>query len=199
MIIDAELDVCPSYGWQGGPEFNTLIKQLRSGHERRRPLWGQVKHRYTLPFENITDAAYLSQLKSAYLAAMGSAHSFWVKDWSDFRAENAVFGSGNGVDDEFEVGVQSTFGPASYFRRVLRVSPDSVFMVNGSPVAATFNPATGRVVFDSPPADLSSLTWTGEFRVLVRFASDAFPMTIDNRMSEGYAMNGSVELMEVWE
>lgn len=198
MIIDEELDVCPSYGWQGGPNFNTLIRQVGNGHERRKPLWDVVRHHYLLPILNITSAAYLLKLKSVFLAARGQGHSFLVKDYSDYRAQGEVFGAGDGVEDSFDLLIQSTFGSASYTRRILYpVGP--TFYVNGVPAAATFDPVTQRVVFDSPPPNLAVLTWSGEFRILVRFASDAFPMTIDNSFGTNYAMNGTIELREVWE
>lgn len=198
MMIDAELDVCPSFGWQGGPEFNTLIKQLRSGRERRRPLQDVVKHRYTLPFQNISSTEYLQALKSVFLTARGAAYTFRVKDFSDFVAEDAIFGAGNGTETEFDLYVQYFFGDASYARLIL-YPVDPVFYVDGSPVSATFNTTTKKVVFDVAPADNSVLSWDGEFRVLVRFVSDAFPMSIDSRSGAQYAMNGSIELMEVWE
>lgn len=198
ILPDVELQVCPAFGWQGGPEFETLVKRLRSGHERRRPLWGTVKHRYALPFQNISDGAYLSDLKSVYLAAMGQAHSFLVKDYSDFEAEGQVFGTGDGAEVAFDLLKTYAVGAASYSRRIL-FPVDATFYVNGAPAAATFDPVSRRVVFDTAPEDQAVMSWSGEFRVLVRFASDSFPMTIDSRMADGYAMNGSVELMEVWE
>lgn len=194
--INAELELCPGYGWQVQPEFNTLIKQLRSGRERRRSLWQYVKHRYVLPFQNITDDAYLAHLKSVFLVCRGSAESFLVKDYSDYIADQAVFGAGDGVETNFDLYIVSTFGSASYARRIFYpVNP--VFYVDGSPVAATFN--DGVVTFEDAPPDGSVLSWSGEFRVPVRFATDTFPMTIDNRSGEHYVMNGSVELVEVWE
>ena len=196
ITINAELDLCPGFGWQVQPEFNTLVKQLRSGRERRRPLWQYVKHRYALPFNNITDAAYLSELKSVFLACRGSAESFLVKDYSDYRVDSEIFGAGDGVEDTFDLFVVSVFGSANYARRIFYpVSP--VFYVNGAPASATVS--DGVVTFDSAPADNAVLSWSGEFRVPVRFATDSFPMTIDNRSGEHYAMNGSVELVEVWE
>lgn len=199
MIIDAELDICPAFGWQGGPEFNTLIKQLRSGRERRRSLQEVVKHRYILPFQNITDEAYLQRLKSVFLAARGAAYSFRVKDFSDFKTEGAIFGAGDGVETAFDLYVPYTFGDSTYVRLIL-YPVDPVFYIDGTPASATFNTTTKQVVFASAPGDATVLSWSGEFRVLVRFASDAFPMTIDNRFSRGqFAMNGSVELLEVWE
>ena len=199
MILEGvELNVCPSFGWMGGPNFETLVKRLRSGHERRRPLWGAVKHTYSLPFQNITDSTYLGELKSLYLAAMGQAHSFLAKDYSDFEADDDVFGVGDGAEVSFDLLRQYTIGAASYTRRIL-FPVDALFRVNGTPADATFDPVTRRVVFATAPPAMSSLSWSGEFRVLVRFASDAFPMTIDNRGPDGYAMNGSVDLVEVWE
>lgn len=197
-MIDVELDICPAYGWQAMPEFNTLIKQTRDGRETRRALWGMVKHRYALPFQNITDDAYLMHLKSLFLAARGMEESFLAKDFSDYRAENAVFGVGDGAETEFDLLLPYTFGVAGYSRRIM-YPVDPVFRAGGVPVAATFDPVTKRVVFDVAPDPAAILTWSGEFRVPVRFASDAFAMTIDNRSGDNYVMNGSVELLEVWE
>lgn len=194
--IDSELEICPAYGWQGGPEFNTMVKQLRSGRERRRPLWQYAKHRYTLPFQNITNDEYLLQLKALFMAARGQAESFLVKDSSDYLAENAVFGFGNGTETEFDLLIGYTFGAAEYARKILYpVNP--VFYVNGTPATATVE--DGIVTFASAPASLAELSWSGEYRVPVRFASDALPMSIDNRSGANLMMNGSVDLLEVWE
>lgn len=194
--IDAELDLCPGYGWQVQPEFNTLVKQLRSGRERRRSLWEYVKHRYALPFNNITDDAYLNNLKSVFLVCRGSAESFLVKDYSDYLADGSVFGSGDGTEVEFDLFIVSTFGSASYARRIF-YPIDPVFFVDGTPAAATVT--DGVVTFADAPGNNAVLSWSGEFRVPVRFATDTFPMSIDNRSGEHYVMNGSVELVEVWE
>lgn len=198
ILPGVELNVCPAFGWMGGPNFETLIKGLRNGHERRRPVWGTVKHNYSLPFQNIDNDVYLSDLKSLFLAAWGQTHSFLAKDYTDFEVEGSVFGAGDGVQSSFDLIKQYTVGQASYSRRIL-FPIDPVFFVNGVQASATFDPLTQRVVFSSPPPALSTLTWTGEFRVLVRFASDSFPMSIENRSNAGYTISGSVDLVEVWE
>lgn len=197
MIEGAELEICPAYGWQGAPEFNTLIKSLRNGHERRRSLWTTVRHRYMLPLLNVDNAEYLRQVKGVFLAARGSEKSFLVKDASDYQADQAFFGTGNGGTD-YPLFIQSAFGAATYDRRILYpVNP--IFYVDEVEAPATYDAETQLVVFDDPPESGALLSWSGEFRVLVRFASDVMPMTIDNRMSSGYAMNGTIELVEVWE
>lgn len=198
MIIDAELDITPAFGWMVEPSFNTLIKTQRSGRERRRPLQDVVKHRFMLPFQNITDSAYLLGLKRVFLAARGSAYTFRAKDFSDYRADAAIFAAGDGLQTSFDLYIPSTFGDSTYSRLIL-YPVGAVFSVNGTPASATFNATSKKVVFATAPPAASVLSWTGEFRVLVRFASDAFPMTIDDRSGAQLVMNGSVELMEVWE
>lgn len=198
MITGAELDICPTFGWQGGPELNTMLKQLRSGHERRRPLWQHAKHRFSLPFLNIKNAEYLLHLKSVFLAAGGRAQSFLVKDYSDFSADNAVFGAGDGATTEFDLLLQYTFGDASYTRLILW-PVDPTFRVNGVMADATYDYQKRKVVFATAPPDLASLTWSGEHRLIVRFDSDYLPMSIDNKTGQSYVMNGSVDLVEVWE
>jgi hypothetical protein len=53
------------------------------------------------------------------------------------------------------------------------------------------------VTFASAPANASVITWSGEFRVPVRFDNDYLPFSLDNRRSDGYANNGSIDLIEV--
>jgi len=198
MISGAVLDLCPAYGWQVEPSFETLIKQLQSGYERRRSKRTKVQHRYTLPFQNIPDEAF-RRLKALFLVARGSAESFLVDDPSDNSASVEPFGVGDGAETDFDLIIQSSFGSGSYTREILYpVNP--IFYVDGLPATATFNGTSKKVEFSVAPDVGSVLTWSGQFLVPVRFASDTFPMSIDNRFGDGqYAMNGSVDLLEVFE
>lgn len=198
MIIDSELNICPGFGWQGGPEFSTLVKEMQSGHERRRQRWEYAKHRFLLPFAAIEDGAYLTHIKSVFLACRGMAYAFWAKDFTDFRVEQMPFGVGDGVETDYPLTIRYTFGPAEYLRQVSRPINATVY-VNGMPDSGvTWDAATRSIKFAAPPT--GPLTWSGEHRVLVRFANDVLPMSIDNRFASGpYAMSGSVELIEVWQ
>lgn len=199
MIIDAELEICPAYGWQGGPEFNTLIKQMRTGHERRRQLWEYAKHRFTLPFQNIRSVDYLTYLKSIFLATRGSAYAFRVKDQSDYKVKEAVFGKGDGTEAAFHLNIIYHFGPAEYRRRILYPVNPKFFVGGVEDTGAIFDYQTGEVVFSSVPNNQAVLTWTGEHRVLVRFESDALPMAINTAGGGEHRMSGAVELLEVWD
>lgn len=193
-----ELEICPSFGWQGGPEFSTLIKTLRSGRERRRPLWDIVRHRYSLPFQNIRRSEQYEELKRIFLACRGSAYPFFVIDRSDYAAENEQFAIGDGAETDFDLSITYPFGDYEYVRPIYHPR-GATYTVNGVPATATYNETTRKVEFAVAPADLSVIRWSGEFRTLVRFSNDTLPMSIDNRSGADFVMNGSVDLWEVLE
>jgi uncharacterized protein (TIGR02217 family) len=196
MILNEELDPTIAFGFTGGPEFLTRITSLRNGHERRNAEWSQTKHRYTAPFNNISDPEY-REIKRMFMVCRGQLHGFLLKDWLDFEAVDEPFGTGNGSTAAFQLVKVSEADGATYQRTISR--PLSV-AVKANDVAATgtVDPDTGIFTFDAAPADGAVLTWSGEFRIPVRFASDWLPFSIDNRRGPDYAVNGSVELVEVF-
>ncbi len=197
MFYDFELDLCPGYGWQGGPSFNTRIKPLRNGHERRSVKASLARHMYTLPFQNILEQVYLDELKAAFLAARGSGHSFKVKDRSDYRAVNASLGNAPTGSAAVQLKKTSTFGVATYSRTITKPKAVTVYQ-SGIAKPGTVNSLTGMFTPTTAWTAGLPLTWTGEFFVPVRFDNDSLPMSIDNRTSGGYVMNGSVQLIEVF-
>lgn len=197
-MIDAELDLCPAYGWSGGPEFYTRVVTLRNGHERRNAMLSQMRHRFTLPFLNISDASYLLYLKSVFAAAMGMAESFLVKDHSDFEATAESLGNAPAGSAAVQLVKTYTFGATTYSRTIEHPVTGAVVYQSGVAKAGTLDTSTGLFTPDSAWTEGAPLTWTGEFRVPVRFASDSLNMSIDSRTAAGFAMNGAVELVEVF-
>lgn len=193
-----EIDTCPAFGWQGGPEFNTRIRGLQNGHERRNATWDQVKHRFILPMQNKASPDYLLHIKSAHLAMSGSLHSFLVKDYSDYEAANEPLGLAPAGSTPVQLRKLSTFGIATYERIITKPLAGAVIYQAGSPKAGTLNTLTGLFTPSIAWNEGDVLTWTGEFRVPVRFAQDYLPFSIDSRIESGFAMNGSVELIEVF-
>jgi uncharacterized protein (TIGR02217 family) len=200
MFTNTELDICPAYGWQGGPTFNTRVITTQNWEERRNADAILCRHTYSLPLSNILNQAYLTQLKQTYLSCRGMLHSFKVKDYSDFEASNEVFFVGDGTTNTAQLRKTSTFGTLSYVRLINKPNSDIQVFVNGSAVVFTVDQLTGIVTFAVAPALGAVCTWSGEFRVAVRFNSDALAATIDNRnnVDEEYIMNGSVDLIEVF-
>lgn len=197
MIIREELDICPGFGWQGGPEFRTRVVQLNSGAERRSQMNILARHRYTLPLNNVRNSEYLDRLKAAFMACRGQLHSFLAKDWSDCRAEEELFAVADGVDTQFQLLKNYQFGDAVYSRKISYINEIEI-TVNALPAAASVDLDAGLVVFAAPPSQGSILRWSGTFRVPVRFAQDYLPVSIDARAgSDDFAVNGSIELLEV--
>ena len=193
------LDLCPAYGWQGGPQFNTRIVGLRNGHERRNANWSQVQHRYTLPFQNIHADDYLADLKSVFLAMQGQTHSFLAKDYSDFEATGESLGNAPSGTTAVQLQRVSTFGSATYTRKITKPKSGTLTVYeDGTPKAGTVDTATGLFTPTSSWSEGKALTADFEFYVPVRFASDFLPMSIDNRSGQHYMLNGSVELVEVF-
>lgn len=200
MFLDVELDICPAYGWQGGPEFSTRVITLRNWTERRNADNALCRHSYSLPLQNILNADYLLQLKQVFLACRGKLHSFKVKDRADYLADRETFFEGDGVTKVFQLRKDSYFGAASYTRIITKPVVSTVHIyVNGVETAATVDGLTGLVTFGVAPAAGALGTWSGEFRVPVRFNSDSLNTTIDNRSEDDYVVNGSVDLVEVFE
>lgn len=200
-----ELDIAPAYGWQAGPSGNTRIRALRNRHERRNSEASIAQHFFTLPFLNIRDSAYLEYLKSAHMAMYANLHSFLVKDFSDFRAVNESLGAAPGGTTAVQL--VKTYVPDTWSLLVPSRSRDitkpvagTVIYQSGVAKAGTLDTLTGLFTPSTAWTEGAPLTWTGEFRVPVRFNNDYMPMTIDNRIegdNGNYAMNGSVELIEV--
>jgi len=198
----------PGFGWQGGAEFDTLIRQLNNGRNRRLPRRTIGLHRYVCPMKNIPRAAAL-QIKRVHMAMLGSAHTFLHLDYLDFEAEAEEFGTGDGSTVAFQL--KKTYDPgggATYERDITKPDVDGDISVNGDAglplvvyvsgveTAATVDPATGIITFAAPPALGASLTWTGRHYVCVRFNRDDLPFSIDDKSGTVFITNGTLELIE---
>lgn len=192
MHLDARLGVCPGYGWEGGPEFQTRIVSLLNGRERRNADWAQPRHRYSAPFLNISREAY-REIKRMFLVCQGQLHAFRFRDELDYQAEDEQFAIGDGVTTVFQLSKLSFVDGVDYSRNVYALVGEPDVEANGVPATVTADVERGTVEFDTAPANGTVLTWSGEFDMWVRFSQDYLPFTLDNPN----ATNGSVNLLEV--
>ena len=202
MFIDAVLDLAPGFGWLVDPTFEVRIVPQRNGYENRNDSSGRVRHRYILPFNNITNSSYLQKIKAAYLVTHSSLHPFKVRDHSDYIATAESLGPAPAGTTAVQLRKVSTFGPGTFSRIINKLAAGvQVFQdTGGGPVlkAGTVDLLTGLFIPTTAWTPGAALTWTGEFYVAVRFVSGALPMSIDNKSSGDFIMNGSVELIEVF-
>lgn len=192
----------PGFGFVGGPNFMTNVQSIANGKEKRNADWDICRHKYTAPFKNVSEAAYIA-IKEVFLVVRGKAHTFLHRDWGDFKAVNAAFGTGDGTTTVFQLRKVSTVGAGTYERVITKPNsaaplelPFSV-KVAGVTTGVAVDDTTGLVTFASAPASGAALTWSGEFDVQVRFDTDYLPFSLDDANTGGYVTNGSIDLYEV--
>jgi uncharacterized protein (TIGR02217 family) len=195
-------NVCPAFGWQGGPSGRTRIRTLRNQHERRNIESVLPRHSFILPFQNIRSDEYLEYLKAAHLAMYAMAHSFLVKDWLDYRVQDQTIGLAPAGSAPVQLVRTYVFGPASRTRVITKpVAGAVIYQDAGSgpvPKAGTLDTLTGLFTPSTAWTEDALLSWTGEFRVPVRFNNDFLPFSIDNASGGQHVVGGSVELIEVF-
>jgi uncharacterized protein (TIGR02217 family) len=199
MFYALEIEQCPGLGFIGGPEFSTNIQVIASGREKRNPDWSICRHKYTAAFANISDEGFRA-IKKVFLMMRGRLHTFLFKDWSDFQALNEQFAIGDGSTTVFQLRKTSldVSSGAEYDRIITK--PDLGVVVEASGVVdptAVVSSLDGTVTFLSAPANHAVLTWSGTFKVQVRFDIDYMPFSLDNRNHLAYVTNGSVDIIEV--
>ena len=198
MILDTELDPCIAFGFAGGPEFSTRITTLANGHERRNANWSSPRHRFTAPFANISTGDY-REIKRVFLACRGQAYGFLFRDPLDYQATNEPLGDAPAESTPVQLTKVSTADGVDYTRTITRPDPAGFTLYQaGVAKAGMLDATTGLFTPTTAWTTGEPLTWTGEFRIPVRFASDWLPFSIDNKRDADFAVNGSVEIVEVF-
>lgn len=180
--INTRLDECVARGFAGGPEWSTSIVHLDNGREQRNANWLFPKHRYSAQYVNI-EAAERNEILSAFHSCRGQLHAFRFKDWNDFEAAGAPFVQINGV---WRMAKQYTFG-AEVSTRLIQAPVAGTITLTGGDLA-NLDHETGIY-----SGDATGLTWSGEFDVWVRFASDYNAFAINDLD----AHSADIELVEV--
>lgn len=199
--LDAYLDKCPGFAWQGAPEWNTTVIPLRNKRSRRFARWSQPRWKFSVPFNNNFPEHY-QQVLDMHSVCRGRKHFFRARNWLNYQAEDWRFGVGDGVTQEFQLGRLIEVDGESVLIEVRALSiaddaPTPAVEAAGVAAGATFNYRTGRVRFDSPPAVGADLTWSGFFDYWVAFASDELPASIDDKSGGEFVTNFVAELEEV--
>jgi len=178
-----------------GPSFKNVIQEAISGNEQRFAQWTKCRGVGDLSYGILSSTDPLGDYRavlSLFRAHFGSLYPFRFKDWSDYIATNEVFGSGNGVQTQFQLTM--TYDPSmillgvagsyQYVRDITLVVGTPVIKVDGVVPASSPTPYTisssGLVTFTTAPSGSPApvLTWTGEFDVPVRFDTDQLPVVM---------------------
>jgi uncharacterized protein (TIGR02217 family) len=182
-------------GAQGGPSFSTVIQESISGQEQRIRVWANCRAKYDIGYSILEsddpDGSYRAVVAMFY-AHMGRLYPFRFKDWSDYQATDEVFGTGDGATTQFQLSktydpqqiLLGTPGSLTYTREIYLLATTPVIKKNGVTQTVTTDYTisnTGLVTFTSAPAasPATSLTWTGEYDLPVRWDTDYLPIVMN--------------------
>jgi uncharacterized protein (TIGR02217 family) len=180
-----------SQGSKGGPEYNTTIVVVKSGHEKRIANWTYPRHVYDVAY-GVKSQDDLESLIDYFHVAGGMSQPFRYKDWLDYKsvhtdqtpsATDQTIGTGDNSETDFQL--VKNYVKGSYSRQRLIAKPvsgtvlisiDDVAQGSGWSVDTT----TGIVTFDTAPATDEVIKAGFEFDVPVRFESDELMVSLDD-------------------
>lgn len=199
--LDAYIGKVPSFGTEGGPGFSTRVVPLKNKRTRRNANWSQPKWMLTLVFNNNAPDIY-EQVLDMMLVCRGRLNFFRARNHLFYKASAWKFGYGDGVTREFQLGRLVEIGGQSFLQEVRALSLDPLApapeaFVSGVSAPAVFNNRTGKLLFDSAPADDAPLTWSGWFDFWVAFRTDDLPAAIETRIGGEIAIFYQADLEEV--
>lgn len=171
-----------SYGSSGGPEYATGVVMAVSGHEKRNINWLDARARYNVA-HGVKTREQLDALIAFFRARKGRAYGFRFKDWSDFKAAGELIGTGNGVNQQFQLVKRYSSGGAAEVRAIMKpvagtakIYLNSVEQLSGWALDTT----TGIVAFESPPGNMVQVHADFEFDVPVRFDTDRLSTLLES-------------------
>lgn len=188
-----------SWGFGGGPEYNTDIVILSSGHEKRNSNWEIARAKYEVG-HNLKSQTQLDELIAFFRARKGQARGFRFRDWNDYKLIDENIGVGDGIETQFQI-TKTYTSLTSEVRDIVKivtqsdsdtiaglhgstatdweVKVNSVLQVEGPGNDYTIDRDTGIITFNSPVTDTHIITVSGEFDVPVRFDTDRMVATYD--------------------
>lgn len=205
----AYIPTCESYGWDGGPGYQTTIAPLPNKHERSNADCDQPQHFFSLPFQNI-DVTQYAPIKQMHMNCRGRWGRFLYRDRLDSVVDDELLAVATAGQDTFQLGKWSVIDGVEYFRHIyalLAPAPNGKDAIEVTPVITVDGVATtdfivdhdrGIVVFDSPMSGDEVIRWSAScFSLWVRFDNDRLPFSIDNKSGGEFVVNGTVELLEI--
>lgn len=172
----------------GGPSFRTTIIQAGSGYEQRNAT--RTQYLYSGDIGNlILTEQEVNYVLAFFAARKGRGIGFRWKYWGDFFAtakatqvdpytvtQGVTFPAiGDGSNQFFQLQKKYTSFQEDSYKFISKPVQNAVIMYIDGVVTTdlAIDYTRGYVVFNSPPASDSIITWEGEFDLSVRFDTDA--------------------------
>jgi uncharacterized protein (TIGR02217 family) len=195
-FIEERLLDCVTYGTQGGPTWLTRKVGLKNGIIRRNPVRSRPLYRFTVVYRNLLPDSH-AEVIAAFNACFGGVHSFRLKDWSDFEADDETLSAlSTGAAQTLQLRKLYTFGGQTVVRPIRKPVSGTVTMTrNGVPfVPTSIDYTTGLVTFTQAAG--GTIRWSGEFDVPVMFDDDELSFSGDEKGADGLFLTSDVSLLE---
>ena len=146
-----------SYGSEGGPEWQTDVVVVNSGHEFRNQNWADPLYRYNAR-HGVRTKADLDSVKDFFIARQGMSRGFRYKDWVDYQASSEAMASTGGPS--WQAQRTYTSGTQSYIRNLTKpTSTGSITRNGGNYTNYTMSTQTGiATVGADSTQDITNIT-----------------------------------------
>lgn len=184
---DTRLPVSVNRGVKGGPRFKTTVMSLASGFEKRNIEWSLTRGFWDAGYA-VQTTEELKVLVDFFYARQGKAHSFRLRDWSDFQVGEAEtttpqeIGVGTGAQLTFQLEKRYTSGGYTFHRVIAKPTNGTTRVWLGAVEQMSgwsMNYLTGLLTFSSAPLVSVSVKVLTEFDVPVRFDTDDLNITME--------------------
>lgn len=194
---DIRLPIDVERGASGGPGFNTTIRALTNGFEKRNRNWSVARGRWDVGY-GIDNKADLEGVINTFYAVNGMADGFRFKDWSDFQIGDNItpdvttrqlIGTTDTVTANFQIFKRYTRG-STFFDRTInkivvgtaRLWVNNVEITEGAGAGEfTIDNDTGIITLGSTLVAQSGteVEILCEFDVPVRFNTDQLEINVE--------------------
>lgn len=175
-----------SYWMEGGRGFQTVVTETYGGNEYRNAAWSQARGEWQAKGEALRSlqsgsSEYYVPLRNLFRVCRGQLNGFRFKDWFDYKDDGAgvlgTTGLAVGATLAYQMFKNYSVSPATYQQKVLKPVASTIKVYVDGVLQTlttdyTLDATAGVVTFVSQPTVGKALTWTGEFDIPVRFASD---------------------------
>jgi uncharacterized protein (TIGR02217 family) len=185
VIIDnVRLPTNVEKGVRGGPQFNTTVVRTDGGLTSTNQNWAYPLYRGQVAYA-IQTREDLEEVIEFFWARRGRMYGFLFKDWSDYTFTTETLGTGDGVEDQFQV-IRTYSDTVRPFSRPLfhPIEDTMTVYLNGvAQAGSAWSLLSGGIVdFSTPPGAGVVVTASGEFNIGVQFDTDVLEteMTLYN-------------------
>lgn len=166
-----------SWGFSGGPTWQTRRVGLRNGIQRRNVMRSRPLHRFSGSFD-LRDDGTLATLIATFNACRGGAYGFRFHNPMDHAVSGESLGVAAGGEETWQLTRTYVFGTESVVVPVRKpIALGFELTADGVPQATTLDTTTGMVTFTANAGE--SIAWSGEFDLPVMFSSDEFEGSLE--------------------